>query len=113
MIISLISQKGGVGKSALARLLAVEVARAGWSGEDCRSGSRPRHLDQMESAARPSPSLHPEIAVEKFRTVDRAIKEAGAFRPNDPRRTGPCRTGRSRHGSEQRSGAHADRLQSR
>lgn len=31
MIISLISQKGGVGKSALARLLAVEVARARWA----------------------------------------------------------------------------------
>ena len=31
MIISLISQKGGVGKSALARLLAVEVTRVGWT----------------------------------------------------------------------------------
>jgi len=31
MILSLISQKGGVGKSALARLLAVEFAKAGWS----------------------------------------------------------------------------------
>ena len=30
MIISLISQKGGVGKSTLARLLAVEIAKAGW-----------------------------------------------------------------------------------
>jgi chromosome partitioning protein len=29
MIISLISQKGGVGKSTLARLLAVEIAKAG------------------------------------------------------------------------------------
>ena len=31
MIISLISQKGGVGKSAVARLLAVEFTKAGWS----------------------------------------------------------------------------------
>jgi len=31
MVISLISQKGGVGKSALARLLAVEFMRAGWT----------------------------------------------------------------------------------
>jgi len=30
-IISLVSQKGGVGKSGIARLLAVEFARAGWS----------------------------------------------------------------------------------
>ena len=33
MIISLISQKGGVGKSALARLLAVEVTKAGWTAK--------------------------------------------------------------------------------
>jgi chromosome partitioning protein len=31
MILSLISQKGGVGKSAIARLLAVEFTKAGWS----------------------------------------------------------------------------------
>lgn len=31
MIVSLISQKGGVGKSAMARLLAVEFTKAGWS----------------------------------------------------------------------------------
>ena len=31
MIISLISQKGGVGKSALSRLIAVEYAKAGWA----------------------------------------------------------------------------------
>lgn len=30
MIISLINQKGGVGKSALARALSVEFARNGW-----------------------------------------------------------------------------------
>ena len=30
MIISLISQKGGVGKSALSRLIAVEYANSGW-----------------------------------------------------------------------------------
>nr|WP_307983502.1 ParA family protein [Yersinia pestis] len=30
MIISVVSQKGGVGKSSLARTLAVEFTRAGW-----------------------------------------------------------------------------------
>ncbi len=78
MIISLISQKGGVGKSALARLLAVEVARAGWvvkiADLDPAQGTSTKW-----KARRDQSQLHPEIAVEKFRTVDRAIKEAERF----------------------------------
>ncbi|SFU12616.1 ParA family protein [Sedimentitalea nanhaiensis] len=78
MIISLISQKGGVGKSALARLLAVEVARAGWvvkiADLDPAQGTSTKW-----KARRDQSGLHPEIAVEKYRTVDRAIKEAGRF----------------------------------
>ena len=38
--IGMISQKGGVGKSTLSRLVAREYANAGWSGQDCR----PRYL---------------------------------------------------------------------
>lgn len=78
MIISLISQKGGVGKSALARLLAVEVARAGWvvkiADLDPAQGTSTKWKARRDQA-----ELHPEIAVEKFRTVDRAIKEAERF----------------------------------
>ena len=78
MIISLISQKGGVGKSALARLLAVEVARAGWAVKiadlDPAQGTSTKW-----KARRDQSELHPEIAVEKFRTVDRAIKESERF----------------------------------
>ncbi len=78
MIISLISQKGGVGKSALARLLAVEVARAGWvvkiADLDPAQGTSTKW-----KARRDQSGLHPEIAVEKFRTVERAIKEAARF----------------------------------
>jgi chromosome partitioning protein len=78
VIISLISQKGGVGKSALARLLAVEVARAGWMVKiadlDPAQGTSTKWKSRRDQAG-----IHPEIAVEKFRTVDRAIKEAERF----------------------------------
>lgn len=78
MIISLISQKGGVGKSAVARLLAVEVARSGWSVKiadlDPAQGTSTKW-----KARRDRTELHPEVAVEKFRTVDRAIREGNRF----------------------------------
>lgn len=78
MIISLISQKGGVGKSAVARLLAVEFTKAGW-------GVKIADLDPAQGtsakwkARRDRAGIQPEIAVEKFRTLDRALKEADRF----------------------------------
>jgi len=78
MIIALISQKGGVGKSALARLLAVEFIRAGWQVKIA-------DLDTMQGTAtkwkarRDRAKLQPEIPVEKFATVDRAVREAERF----------------------------------
>lgn len=78
MIISLISQKGGVGKSALARLLAVEITKAGWSAKiadlDPAQGTSTKWKARRDIAG-----LQPDIAVEKFRTVDRALKDAERF----------------------------------
>lgn len=78
MIISLVSQKGGVGKSALARLLAVEFARAGWSVKiadlDVAQGTATKW-----KARRDRTGLQPDVAVEKFRTVERALREASRF----------------------------------
>ena len=78
MIISLISQKGGVGKSALARLLAVEMSRSGWAVKiadlDPAQGTSTKWKARRDQA-----ELQPEVAVEKFRTVDRAVKEAERF----------------------------------
>ena len=75
MIISLISQKGGVGKSALARLLAVEVAKAGWDVKiadlDPAQGTSAKWKARRDVAG-----LAPEVAVEKYRTVERAVREA-------------------------------------
>lgn len=78
MIISLISQKGGVGKSALARLLAVEITKAGWSAKiadlDPAQGTSTKWKARRDLAG-----FQPDVAVEKFRTVDRALKEADRF----------------------------------
>ncbi len=75
MIISLISQKGGVGKSALSRLIAVEYAKAGWSVKigdlDTGQGSTAKW-----KARRDQHVIEPEIPVEKYATVERAIKDA-------------------------------------
>jgi chromosome partitioning protein len=78
MIISLISQKGGVGKSGIARLLAVEFVRAGWTVKIA-------DLDTMQGTAtkwkarRDRAGISPEIPVEKFATVERAVREAERF----------------------------------
>lgn len=78
MIISLISQKGGVGKSALARLLAVEIAKTGWSVKiadlDPAQGTSTKWKARRDVAG-----FQPDVAVEKFRTVERALKEAERY----------------------------------
>ncbi len=78
MIIALISQKGGVGKSALARLLAVEFIRAGWQTKiadlDTQQGTSTKWKARRDRAA-----LQPEVPVEKFATTERAIREADRF----------------------------------
>jgi chromosome partitioning protein len=78
VIISLISQKGGVGKSAVARLLGVEFTKAGWNVKiadlDPVQGTTTRWKARRDQA-----NIQPEIAVEKFRTVERALKEAERF----------------------------------
>lgn len=74
-IVSLISQKGGVGKSAIARLLAVEFIRAGWAVKiadiDTMQGTSTKWKLRRDAA-----KIQPEIPVEKFATVERAIREA-------------------------------------
>ena len=78
MIISLISQKGGVGKSAIARLLAVEFARAGWTVKigdfDTRQATATKWKIRRDAA-----KVEPEIPVEKFATVTRALSEAEKY----------------------------------
>jgi len=73
VMIGMISQKGGVGKSTLARLVAREYAAAGWRVKiadlDIAQGTSTDWKQRREQA-----SLEPEIAVEPFSTVAQALK---------------------------------------
>lgn len=76
MILSLISQKGGVGKSTLARLLAVEFTRAGWAVKiadlDPAQGTSTKWTLRRDEMG-----VNPEIPVQKYRDPRRAIQDAG------------------------------------
>lgn len=78
MIVALVSQKGGVGKSTLARLLGVEAARAGWrvliADLDAAQGTA-----TAWHARRVAAELKPELAVVRYRSTERAIADAAGF----------------------------------
>jgi hypothetical protein len=71
LFIGMVSQKGGVRKSTLARLVAREYAKAGWNVKiadlDISQGT-----SYNWQARRLQNSLEPVIAVERFGTVDQA-----------------------------------------
>jgi len=75
MIVSLISQKGGVGKSSLARLIAVEMARAGWKVLIA-------DLDPAQATStvwntrRIAADIEPHIDVMPFKSVERAMRQS-------------------------------------
>ncbi len=78
LIFGVVSQKGGVGKSTLARLLAREYAYNEWSVKiadmDTDQGTSVRWVQKRQSSGR-----KPEIAAEPFRTVDAAKKNIGQY----------------------------------
>ena len=71
--VAAISQKGGVGKSTIVRLIAREFAVAGWQVKiadfDINQGTCVDWKRRREQN-----SLEPEISVETFRTVAQALK---------------------------------------
>lgn len=78
LIIGVVSQKGGVGKSTLARLIAREYAQAGWHVKiadlDIQQGTA-----FSWQARRLQNALEPTVAVERFGTVAQAMQAAGAY----------------------------------
>jgi chromosome partitioning protein len=73
VVVGMISQKGGVGKSTLARLIAREYAIAGWNVKiadlDVSQGT-----SFNWQARRLQNGLSPAVAVERFGTVEQALK---------------------------------------
>jgi len=78
VMIGMVSQKGGVGKSTLSRLVAREYANAGWKVKiadlDISQGTSTDWKQRREQNA-----LQPEVAVEPFRTVDQAVRVASLY----------------------------------
>ena len=78
MILGVISQKGGVGKSTIARLIACEYAANEWSVKiadmDLSQGTSYRfHERRLQN------QVQPEIAVEQFARVRQAVKIANSY----------------------------------
>jgi len=73
LVIAVVSQKGGVGKSTCARLIAREYAQAGWNVKiadlDISQGtSFDWHVRRLQQDVKPS------VAVERFGSVNQALK---------------------------------------
>lgn len=71
-VLSFVSQKGGVGKSTLARLVAREYAASGWNVKiadlDPGQGTAFKWHNRRMQAGH-----EPDIAVERYRTVEKAL----------------------------------------
>ena len=76
--IAMVAQKGGVGKSTLARIIAVEGARGGLT-------TKIADLDTQQSTSvnwairRAENDLEPEIRAEAFKSIDTALEDAQGF----------------------------------
>lgn len=77
-IIGIVSQKGGVGKSTIARLLAREYAQAGWNAKiadlDVAQGT-----SFNWQARRLRNDISPAVSVERFGTVEQALRVADHY----------------------------------
>ena len=78
ILVGMVSQKGGVGKSTLARLVAREYAKAGWNVKiadlDISQGT-----SFSWQARRLQYQVEPVVPVERFGTVDQALKLADQY----------------------------------
>lgn len=78
MIISFISQKGGVGRSTLARATAVELARSGKNTHlvdlDSRQQTSAKWAERRDTAG-----IHPAIETGVYRRHDVALKAASNY----------------------------------
>lgn len=73
VILGIVSQKGGVGKSTIARLMAREYASAGWNVKIADMDTSQATSYHWQSR-RLHNQVEPVVAVEQFPTVDHALK---------------------------------------
>ena len=78
LIIACVSQKGGVGKSTLARMLAREYAANDWSVKIADMDSKQLTTTRW-NARRNENGFHPEIEVQNHKTVSQALRTADSY----------------------------------
>lgn len=76
--IGVLSQKGGVGKSTISRLLAVEYSRNGWDVKIADMDLSQGTVTEW-NRLRMEHKIEPKIAVEQFMTVKDAIKQDARY----------------------------------
>jgi len=77
-VIGMISQKGGVGKSTLSRLVARELAASKWDVKIADFDVQ-QQTSTKWAADRAGQGLSPEVRVEAFSSVKSALKDAPGF----------------------------------
>ena len=78
IIIGTISQKGGVGKSSMARLIAGEYAKSQWAVKIADIDTRQGTVRDWQTT-RIKNRHQPEIAVELFSSVEKALGESSHY----------------------------------
>lgn len=77
-IVGIVSQKGGIGKSTLARLLACEFVKGGLSSKIADLDTQQKTSTDWASD-RAEASIEPEIQVQPFGNIKTALKECNRF----------------------------------
>ena len=78
MVVSVVSQKGGVGKSTISRLLAREYSDNNWDVKIADMDTRQGTSTEWNKR-RLNENIKPEISVELFSTVEKAKKQFGQY----------------------------------
>ncbi|MBA6291586.1 AAA family ATPase [Colwellia sp. MB3u-70] len=79
MIISNLSQKGGVGKSSLSRTIAVELTRAGWDVLLADIDPSQRTVKNWSDKRRDTVDIEPKVKTQDFKVTSKALVLAGDF----------------------------------
>ena len=77
-LIGMVSQKGGVGKSTLARMMAREFVSGGLAAKIADLDTQQQTCTNW-AGRRAENEIHPEVQVQSFASVKTALSEAGRF----------------------------------